>query len=158
MADPQRDILKIVVVERHSGTQHVGLGLVKGLGLREGALASSIAHDSHNVVAVGASDADMALAVRTLNSLQGGIVAVCGGEVLAQLALPVAGLMSEQPLAVMRDGMRDLLAAARALGCPLANPYMQMAFLALPVIPQLKLTDLGLVDVSKFALCGLFVE
>lgn len=158
VADPQRDILKIVVVERHSGTQHVGLGLVKGLGLREGALASSIAHDSHNVVAVGASDADMALAVRTLNSLQGGIVAVCGGEVLAQLALPVAGLMSEQPLAVMRDGMRDLLAAARALGCPLANPYMQMAFLALPVIPQLKLTDLGLVDVSKFALCGLFVE
>jgi adenine deaminase len=128
------------------------------LGLQEGALASSIAHDSHNVVVIGASDTDMALAVQTVNSMQGGIAAVRGGEVLAKVALPVAGLMSEQPLSVMRDGMRDLLAASRALGCPLTNPYMQMAFLALPVIPQLKLTDRGLVDVGKFALCDLFVE
>jgi adenine deaminase len=158
VADPGRDILKIAVVERHSGTGHVGLGLVKGLGLQEGALASSIAHDSHNVVVIGASDTDMALAVQTVNSMQGGIAAVRSGEVLAKVALPVAGLMSEQPLAVMRDGMRDLLAASRALGCPLTNPYMQMAFLALPVIPQLKLTDRGLVDVGKFALCDLFVE
>jgi adenine deaminase len=158
VADPGRDILKIAVVERHSGTGHVGLGLVKGLGLQEGALASSIAHDSHNVVVIGASDTDMALAVQTVNSMQGGIAAVRGGEVLAKVALPVAGLMSEQPLSVMRDGMRDLLAASRALGCPLTNPYMQMAFLALPVIPQLKLTDRGLVDVGKFALCDLFVE
>jgi adenine deaminase len=158
LSDPERDILKIAVIERHAGTQRIGLGLVNGLGLQSGALASSIAHDSHNVVVVGASDADMALAVQAVNTMQGGIAAVRDGEVLAQLPLPVAGLMSEQPLAVMRDGMRDLLAAARLLGCPLANPYMQMAFLALPVIPELKLTDLGLVDVTKFALCELFVE
>ena len=157
-SDPQRDILKIAVIERHAGTQRIGLGLVQGLELQAGALASTIAHDSHNVVVVGASDADMALAVRTLNAMQGGIAAVREGEVLAQLPLPVAGLMSEQPLAVMRDGMRDLLAAARSLGCPLSNPYMQMAFLALPVIPELKLTDLGLVDVTRFARCDLFVE
>ncbi len=158
VSDPQRDILKIAVIERHASTQRIGLGLVNGLGLYEGALASSIAHDSHNIVVVGASDADMALAVRTVNAMKGGIAAVRGGEVLAKLPLPVAGLMSEQPLAVMRDSMRDLLAAARSLGCPLSNPYMQMAFLALPVIPELKLTDLGLVDVTKFALCDLFVE
>lgn len=158
VSDPQRDILKIAVIERHSGTQSIGLGLVNGLGLQNGALASSIAHDSHNIVVVGASDAEMALAVRTVNAMQGGIAAVRGGEVLAQLPLPVAGLMSEQPLAVMRDSMRDLLAAARSLGCPLSNPYMQMAFLALPVIPALKLTDRGLVDVTKFVLCDLFVE
>ncbi|MEP6775169.1 MAG: adenine deaminase [Chloroflexota bacterium] len=158
VSDPQRDILKIAVIERHSGTQRIGLGLVNGLALQEGALASSIAHDSHNIVVVGASDSDMALAVRTVNGMRGGIAAVRDGEVLAQLPLPVAGLMSEQPLAVMRDSMRDLLAAARSLGCRLSNPYMQMAFLALPVIPELKLTDLGLVDVTKFVLCDIFVE
>jgi adenine deaminase len=157
-SDPERDVLKIAVIERHAGTQRIGLGLVHGLEMQAGALASSIAHDSHNVVVVGASDADMALAVRTVNAMQGGIAAVRDGEVLAQLPLPVAGLMSEQPLAVMRNGMRDLLAAARSLGCPLSNPYMQMAFLALPVIPELKLTDLGLVDVTRFALCDLFVD
>jgi adenine deaminase len=157
-ADIERDLLKIAVIERHSGTQRIGLGLVKGLGLRSGALASSIAHDSHNVVVVGASDADMALAVGAVNSMRGGIAAVSDGKVLAQLPLPVAGLMSEEPLAVMRDSMRNLLSAARSLGCTLANPYMQMAFLALPVIPKLKITDLGLVDVGTFALCDLFVD
>jgi adenine deaminase len=158
VSDPQRDILKIAVIERHAGSRRIGLGLVNGLGLHEGALASSIAHDSHNIVVVGASDDDMALAVRTVNGMRGGIAAARGGEVLAKLPLPVAGLMSEQPLDVMRDAMRELLAAAHTLGCPLSNPYMQMAFLALPVIPELKLTDLGLVDVRKFALCDLFVE
>jgi adenine deaminase len=158
VADPGRDLLKIAVVERHRGTGNVGLGLVTGLGLQAGALASSIAHDSHNIVVVGADDADMALAARTVNDMEGGIAAVRGGQVLAQLPLPVAGLMSDQPLATVRDGMLRLLAAARELGCPLANPYMQMAFLALPVIPELKLTDLGLVDVGKFELCKLFVD
>lgn len=157
-ADPSRDILKIAVIERHQCTGNVGLGLVKGLGLREGALASSIAHDSHNVVVVGASDPEMLLAARTVFDMGGGVAAVRGAEVLGKLPLPVAGLMSDQPLATVRDALRGLLDAARQLGCPLANPYMQMAFLALPVIPELKLTDMGLVDVVKFELCPLFLE
>ncbi len=158
IADVRRDLLKIAVVERHSGTCHVGVALVTGMGLKKGALASSIAHDSHNVVVVGTNDADMMLAARTVNDMQGGIAAVMDGTVLAQLPLPVAGLMSDKPHAVVREGLLKLLAAARELGCPLANPYMQMAFLALPVIPELKLTDLGLVDVVKFELCSLFVD
>ncbi|MFL5735335.1 MAG: adenine deaminase [Chloroflexia bacterium] len=156
-ADPRRDILKIAVIERHRGTGNVGLGLVAGFGLREGALASSVAHDSHNIVVVGASDAEMLLAARTVVEMGGGLCAVKGGEVLAQLPLPVAGLMTDRPLAEARDGMSALLDAAAALGCRLRNPYMQMAFLALPVIPELKLTDMGLVDVTAFALCPLFV-
>ena len=132
VADVDRDLLKIAVVERHRNTGHVGLGLVTGMGLRAGALASSIAHDSHNVVVIGTNDADMALAAQTVNQMQGGIAAVSNGDVLAQLALPVAGLMSDQPHATVRDGMIKLLSAARTLGSPLSNPYMQMAFLALP--------------------------
>lgn len=158
VADVERDLLKIAVVERHKSTGHVGLGFVTGMGLMAGALASSIAHDSHNVVVVGTNDADMMLAALTVNSMEGGIAAVRDGKVLAQLALPVAGLMSGRPHEEVRAGLLKLLATARELGCALANPYMQMAFLALPVIPELKLTDLGLVDVVKFELCGLFVE
>lgn len=158
VVDLDRDILKIAVVERHRSTGHIGVALVTGMGLKAGALASSIAHDSHNVVVVGTNDADMALAAQTVNNMQGGIAAVSNGEVLAQLALPVAGLMSDQPHAKVRDAMQNLLAAAHSLGCPLSNPYMQMAFLALPVIPQLKLTDLGLVDVVNFTPISLFVE
>jgi adenine deaminase len=157
VADPQRDILKMAVIERHSGTGNVGLGLVNGVGLGQGALASSIAHDSHNMVVVGASDEEMLLAARTVFEMGGGIAAVRGTEVLSKLPLTVAGLMSDQPLPVVRDALKGLLRAARDLGCPLANPYMQMAFLALPVIPELKLTDLGLVDVVKFERCDLFV-
>jgi adenine deaminase len=155
-ADTTRDILKIAVIERHSGTGHIGLGLVHGVGLREGAIASSIAHDSHNLVVVGAADADMLAAARAVFDMGGGVVAVLGGQVLASLRLPVAGLMSDHPLAEVREGMRALLEAAASLGCRLANPFMQMAFLALPVIPELKLTDLGLVDVNKFDFVSLF--
>jgi adenine deaminase len=157
-ADTARDILKIAVVERHSGTGHIGLGLVNGVGLREGAIASSIAHDSHNVVVVGATDTDMLAAARALFEMDGGVVAVRGGQVLASLRLPVAGLMSDRPVAEVREGMRGLLEAAASLGCRLSNPFMQMAFLALPVIPELKLTDLGLVDVGKFDFVSLFPE
>ncbi len=157
VADPERDLLKIAVVERHAGTRNVGLGLVKGFGLREGALASSIAHDSHNIVVVGASDAEMLIAAQTIVAMGGGICAVRGGEVLGRLPLPVAGLMSDQPLEYARDAMSQLLDAAKSLGCTLDNPYMAMAFLALPVIPELKITDKGLVDVSTFSLCPLFV-
>jgi adenine deaminase len=157
VADPTRDILKIAVIERHRGTGNVGVGLVTGIGIKKGALASSIAHDSHNLVVVGTSDAEMLLAARAVFDAGGGVAAVRGNEVLGTLPLTVAGLMSDQPFPVVRDGLRALLQAARELGCTLANPYMQMAFLALPVIPELKLTDLGLVDVVKFDFCELFV-
>jgi adenine deaminase len=157
-ADTSRDILKIAVVERHSGTRHIGLGLVHGMGLRAGAIASSIAHDSHNLVVVGTTDADMLAAARAVFDMEGGVVAVRDEQVLASLRLPVAGLMSDRPVAEVREGMRSLLEAAATLGCPLANPFMQMAFLALPVIPELKLTDLGLVDVSAFGFVSLFTE
>ncbi len=158
VAAPERDILKIAVVERHKATGHVGVGLVKGFGLREGALASSVAHDSHNIVVVGATDAEMLLAAQTIIELDGGICAVRGQQVLGQFPLPVAGLMSAGSLENAREAMSNLLEAARSLGCTLTNPYMAMAFLALPVIPQLKLTDMGLVDVIAFSLCSLFVD
>lgn len=158
LTDIQRDILKLAVVERHAGTGNVGLGLVSGFRLRGGALASSVAHDSHNVVVVGVSDADMLLAAQAVIEMGGGLAAACDGEVLAKLPLPVAGLMSDRPLAVVRDGMLQLLQAARSLGCSMPNPYMAMAFLALPVIPALKLTDKGLVDVTQFSLVPLFIS
>ena len=157
VADSRRDILKIAVVERHKGTGNVGVGLVRGFGLHDGALASSVAHDSHNIVVVGASDAEMLLAAQTVVAMGGGICAVKSGAVMAHLSLPVAGLMSDQPLEIAGDAMTRLLEAANALGCPLENPYMAMAFLALPVIPELKITDMGLVDVPSFSLCSLFV-
>lgn len=158
VADPERDLLKIAVVERHHGTSNAGVGLLQGFGLRAGALASTFAHDSHNIVVIGASDADMLLAVRTIVEMNGGICAVRDGEVLGRLPLPIAGLMSDQPLDTVRAAMAQLLDVARGLGCPLSNPYMAMAFLALPVIPELKITDMGLVDVRAFALVPPFVS
>ena len=158
VADPERDLLKIAVVERHHGTSNIGVGLLQGFGLRTGALASTFAHDSHNIVVIGASDADMLLAVRTLVEMNGGICAVRDGAVLGRLPLPIAGLMSDQPLETVRAAMAHLLEVARDLGCPHSNPYMAMAFLALPVIPDLKITDMGLVDVRKFALVPPFVS
>jgi len=157
IADPERDILKLAVVERHRGTGNVGLGLVRGFGLKGGALASTVAHDSHNIVVVGTNDDDMRLAVARLVELGGGQVVVAHGEILAELPLPIAGLMSDLPLeeVVRRGG--ELKKAARALGCGLSDPFMQLSFLALPVIPKLKLTDLGLVDVERFELVSLFV-
>ncbi len=157
VADVGRDILKLAVVERHRGTGNVGLGLVRGFGLKKGALASTVAHDSHNVVVVGTDDGDMHRAVEALADLGGGQVVVAGGKVLAALPLPIAGLMSDLPLEeVVRRG-RELVRAARELGCSLPDPFMSLSFLALPVIPKLKLTDLGLVDVERFQLCPLFV-
>lgn len=157
-ADPERDILKLAVIERHSGTGNIGLGFVQGFHLNAGALASSVAHDSHNVVVVGTNDRDMLVAAQAVIEMSGGLSAARDGEVLAKLPLPVAGLMSDQPLAPVRDALLELLRHAEELGCPLSNPYMAMAFLALPVIPALKLTDKGLVDVHKFSLVPLFVS
>ncbi|MFA5112185.1 MAG: adenine deaminase C-terminal domain-containing protein, partial [Desulfobaccales bacterium] len=156
--DPGRDLLKLAVVERHHGTGHVGLGLVQGFGLPQGALASSVAHDSHNLVVVGADEADMLQAVRHLVDLGGGMAVVAGGKVLADLALPIAGLMSPLPLDQVAAAYGRLKAAYHALGGSLPDPFMALSFLALPVIPALKLTDLGLVDVDRFQVVPLWGE
>jgi adenine deaminase len=154
--DPARDILKLAVVERHHGTGNLGLGLVQGFGLRRGALASSVAHDSHNIVVVGASEPDMLQAVHHLVELGGGMAVVADGQVVADLALPIAGLMSLLTLEEVARAYGDLKAAYRALAGNLPDPFMALSFLALPVIPALKLTDLGLVDVDRFQIVQLF--
>jgi adenine deaminase len=151
-SDPSRDILKLVVVERHNATGRIGRGLVSGFGLKQGALASSIAHDSHNIVAVGTNDADIHAAVNAIEAMQGGLVAVSEGRVLASLAAPIAGLLSTQPMEKVADEMETLESRARDLGCDLPAPFATLSFLALPVIPSLRLTDLGLVDVNAFKL------
>jgi adenine deaminase len=158
VADPERDILKLAVIERHGRGGAVGLGFVQGFGLREGALASSVAHDSHNIIVVGTNDADMLAAAQALAGMQGGQVAVAGGTVLAAVPLPIAGLMSDQPVETVRAQADALNAATRGLGCPLHAPFMALSFLALPVIPSLKLTDQGVVDVEQFALVALFED
>lgn len=152
VADPDRDILKICVFARHGTNQNVGRGFASGFHIREGALASSVGHDSHNICVVGASDEDMAIAVNRLIELQGGFVAVRNGKVVGELALPLAGLMSLEPFETVERHLRSLRASVRQMGCPLAEPFLQLAFLPLPVIPHLKITDRGLVDVDKFAL------
>jgi adenine deaminase len=156
VSDPGRDLLKIAVIERHHGTGNVGLGLVKGIGLKEGAIASSVAHDSHNLVVVGASDEGMRVAVAAIADMGGGLVVVVGGRVRAACPLPIAGIMSDHPIEEVRDQVEALTEAAHALGCTLPDPFMTLSFLALPVIPNLKLTDKGLVDVNKFELVPLF--
>lgn len=158
VADTQRDILKIAVVERHMASGRYAVGLVKGMGLKTGAMASSVAHDSHNIVVVGTKDEDMMLAVKEVGRLRGGQVVVKEGKIMAALALPIAGLMSDKPAEEVRDKILDLQRAARGLGCPLNNPFMALSFLALPVIPELKITDHGLVDVEQFKVVPLFEE
>jgi adenine deaminase len=156
--DPARDLLKLAVVERHHATGHLGLGLVQGFGLRRGALASSVAHDCHNIVVVGADETDMLTAMRHLTALGGGLTVVAGGQVLADLPLPIAGLMSPSPLKEVAAAHARLRAASWELGGTLPDPFMTLSFLALPVIPELKLTDLGLVDVGRFEVVPLFAE
>jgi adenine deaminase len=157
-ADPSRDLLKLAVVERHHGTGNLGLGLVQGFGLKRGALASSVAHDSHNIVVVGADEADMLQAAEHLAKMKGGLVVVAGGRVLADLPLPIAGLISPRPLEEVAGAYGRLQEAYRSLGGELPDPFMALSFLALPVIPALKLTDLGLVDVNKFEVVPLWGE
>jgi len=156
VSDPARDILKMAVIERYRGTGQVGVGLVKGIGLKQGAIASSVAHDSHNIVVIGASDSDMRAAVAAVVEMQGGQVVVTQGQVVAACPLPIAGLMSDRPLEEVRQQVEALTEAARVQGCVLDDPLMTMSFLALPVIPVLKLTDLGLVDVAQFRLVPVF--
>jgi adenine deaminase len=158
VADPSRDLAKIAVIERHLGTGRVGLGFVRGFGLERGALGSTVAHDAHNLVVVGMNDVDMAKVVERLGQLGGGIVAVDEGEVLAELPLPVGGLLADLPLADVVERSRACTEAAERLGCRGATPFLTMSFLALSVIPSLKITDQGLVDVDRFELVPLEAE
>lgn len=148
--DTGRDILKIAVVERHRGTGNIGIGFVRGFGLKKGALASSVAHDSHNIIVVGCSDDDLFAAVKEVEKMNGGMAAVCDGKALAGLPLPIAGLMSHAPLAEVAESWKALRQASHTLGAALPEPFMALSFLALPVIPELRLTDRGLVDVGLF--------
>ena len=152
LGDPARDVIKVAVVARHGKNRNIGRAFVTGFGLKRGAIASSVGHDSHNICVVGADDADMAVAVNRLIALQGGFVVVADGAVRAELALPVAGLMAATPFEAVRDALILLRAAAREIGCTLAEPFLQVAFLPLPVIPHLKVTDFGLFDVDRFEL------
>jgi adenine deaminase len=155
VADPERDLAKIAVIERHLGTGRIGVGLVRGFGLRDGAIASTVAHDAHNIVVVGMEDADMHRAVQRLAEIGGGIVVVHGRGVKAELPLRVAGLVSDQRLDDVVERSRACVEAAAALGCTLPSPFQSLAFLALSVIPSLKITDHGLVDVDRFELVPL---
>jgi adenine deaminase len=150
VADTKRDILKLAVVERHKATGNIGLGLVKGFGIKRGAIASSIAHDSHNIVAVGTNDKDLYVALKKVEALGGGLVAAVDGKVLSALPLPIAGLLSDQPLDEVVKKLEEVEKAAAGLGSKLAAPFATLSFLALPVIPELRLTDKGLVDVLQF--------
>jgi adenine deaminase len=158
VADPERDLAKIAVLERHLATGRIGLGLVRGFGLERGALGTTLSHDAHNVVVAGLEDDDLAYAVGRLAELGGGIVAVEDGRVLAELPLPVAGILSDRPLAEVLTASRALNAAARALGATFSHPFQMLSFLALSVIPDLKITDHGLVDVTRFEVVPLEVE
>jgi adenine deaminase len=158
VSDPSRDLIKMAVVERHHNTGNIGLGLVKGVGLTRGAIASSVAHDSHNIIVIGVDDKEMRVAVTAIVEMGGGQVVVADGQVRAACPLPIAGLMSDRSLEEVRSQVEALTETAHGLGCTLPDPLMTMSFLALPVIPALKLTDKGLVDVNKFELVPLFGE
>ena len=154
----KEDILKIVVVERHRATGNIGIGFVQGFGIRRGAIGSSVAHDSHNLVIVGTNDEDILKATVAMKAMRGGLVVVLDGKVLASLALPIAGLMAETPVPQVNSRLTALHRAAKTLGCKLADPFMALSFLSLPVIPELKITDKGLVDVNQFKIVPLFGE
>ncbi len=157
VSNPSRDLLKLAVVERHSGSGNIGKGFVKGFGLKHGALASSVAHDSHNIIVVGTTDSDMQAALQTVVQMDGGLAAVSNQKILDRLALPLAGLMSFEPLTQVRHQLDRLIKIAHEMGCVSTDPFMTLSFLALPVIPALKLTDKGLIDVNKFEVVPLFV-
>jgi adenine deaminase len=158
VADASRDILKMVVIERHRATGNVGVGFVRGFKLKRGAIASTVAHDAHNVIVAGTNDADILFAIKELERLQGGQIAVADGKVKAELPLPIAGLVTDQPLPKAMKLIDDLNTAAQSLGCDLAAPFMTLSFLALSPIPALKLTDQGLIDAAHLKKTTLFVN
>jgi adenine deaminase len=146
------------VIERHRATGNVGMGFVRGFGLRRGAMASSVANDCHNLVVVAADDEDGMVAARAVADMGGGIAVASGGELQATIALPLAGLMADREPEVVADELDAVTDVVRQLGCTVPAPFMAMSFVALPVIPHLKLTDRGLVDVDAFAFTDLFVD
>ncbi len=158
VADVSRDVLKMAVIERHQATGNVGKGFVHGIGLKRGAIASSVAHDAHNLVVIGADDRSMWTAAHAVADMMGGLAVADGEKILATLPLPIAGLMSTLPAEEVRERMDELLDAAHSLGSGLHDPFMAMSFLALEVIPSLKLTDQGLVDVDRFEFVPVFVQ
>lgn len=157
-ADPSRDLLKMAVIERHMASGAVGKGFVRGIGLTRGAMASSVAHDHHNLVVVGADDTSMKTAARRVAAMHGGMAVAVGDHVVAEVPLPLAGLMSAEPVETVRAQLDTAVRAAHELGSPLHDPFMTMSFLALEVIPTLKLTDKGLVDVERFEFVPLWVD
>ena len=158
VADPSRDLLKMAVIERHHGSGALGLGFIRGVGLSRGAIAGTVAHDHHNLVVIGADDLSMRTAALAVAEAGGGQAVAVGGEVLSLLPLPIAGLMSDRPIEEVARGARELRDAARQLGSRLREPFMALSFFALEVIPALKLTDQGLVDVERFRVVGLFTD
>lgn len=158
VADIDRDLLKLAVIERHKASGALGLGFIHGMGLTRGAIAGTVAHDHHNLIVIGADDGSMMAAARRVAELGGGLVVTDGEQVVAELPLPVGGVMSDQPIAVVRRAYDALIAAARNQGAELHDPFMAMSFKALEVIPHLKLTDQGLVDVTRFKMVDLFVD
>ena len=158
ISDPAKDILKLIVVERHQKSGRIGLGLVKGMGLKAGAMASSVAHDSHNIIAVGVGDEDILLAVKEVEKLQGGWVVYKNGQLISALPLPIAGLLSEWSIEKTAATVDLLNQKAASLGCKISEPFLKLSFLALPVIPELKLTDKGLIDVNSFQHVPLFMD
>jgi adenine deaminase len=158
VADPKRDILKMAVIERHSGKSGFSVALIRGFGLRSGALASTVAHDSHNIIVVGADDRDMLAAARSAAALGGGMTVVDGEKVLASLPLPIAGLMSDGAIQEVRDNLESVVRAAHSLGCALEAPFATLSFMALTPIPELKLTDQGLFDSLNFRFVSLFED
>ncbi|MCX5794581.1 MAG: adenine deaminase [Elusimicrobia bacterium] len=156
-ADPARDILKVAVIERHMASGRIAKGLVKGFGLKKGAIASSISHDSHNIVVIGVHDGDMYTAAVQVVKMQGGIVAASNGQVIEALPLPIAGLMSDRSSEFVREKLHRLIAAAHSMGSRLKDPYMAMSFLTLPPIPELKITDRGIIDAVNFKVVSLFI-
>jgi adenine deaminase len=154
----KEDVIKIIVVERHRATGNMGIGFVQGFGLKKGAIGSTVAHDSHNLVIVGTNDLDILKTIEVIQSMGGGLAAVSDGKALASLPLPIAGLMAEVSVAEINKRLQNLLRAARSLGCRIPDPFMVLSFLSLPVIPELKITDKGLVDVNKFKIVPVFGE
>ncbi len=157
VTDTRNDILKIAVIERHKATGNIGLGFVKGFGLKSGAIASTVAHDSHNMIVIGTNDDDMYYAAVELVKSQGGKIIVDNGRTLSHLPLPIAGLMSDKPAEKVMENIAQLEEASEKIGCKIPDPFMSMAFLSLSVIPEIKITDKGLIDVNKFEVTDLFV-
>jgi adenine deaminase len=152
--DIDRDILKLIVMERHCASGNIGRGLVKGFGLKKGSIVTSVGHDAHNIIAAGTNDADIYLAIKEIEKLQGGIAVVADGEVLGSLQLSIGGLMSDEPLEVVVNKLQNLKRLASELGAIPEDPFAILSFMALPVIPELRVTDLGLVDVTQFKIIG----